>query len=273
MRKLWQTLEGIKSRMITTVSIGAKEEPYPMVSNVWDFFSSKGTKTVFVSVGTGNTCVPDLEFAETIGCPILKLDVPEDAHKWSEVKDILKIRKVSDTTTEFAKPASRKWVLPKNLITESVIPSLYKGTLETENGTVVTKPWIDIVESHCKAIGIPDDNIRLDILKVDSCPYQHTVLDSLWQTGLRPSLLLVHWISSPDSDLPTLLTAAHLQMIGYCLAAKEGNRYLYYFTDVNYYETTSWETVAKKYENPLMFTLIRSINPGSAGAIQFPLAE
>ena len=159
------------------------------------------------------------------------------------------------------------------MITEPVIPSLYNGTIETEKGPVVTKPWIDVLQTHCKNIGLSDDNIRLDILKVDNCPFQHTVLDSLWQTGIRPSLLLIHWISSPDSDLSTLLSAAHLQMIGYCLAAKEENRYLYYFTDVNYYETCSWETVAKKYENPLMLTLIRSINPGSAGAIQFPLAE
>lgn len=259
--------------MITTVSIGAKEEPYPMVSNVWDFFSTKGTKTVFVSVGTGKTCVPDLEFAETIGCPILKLDVPEDTQKWTEVKELLKVRKVSETTTEFAKPAARKWVLPKNLITESVIPSLYNGSIETEKGTVQTKSWIDLIQTHCKTMGIPEDAIRLDIVKIEPSPFQHTILDSLWQTGLRPSLLLVHWDSSPDSDVSTMLTAAHLQMIGYCLAAKEENRYLYYFTDVNYYETCSWEIVAKKFENPLMVNLVRSIYPGGAGAIQFPLAE
>lgn len=259
--------------MITTVSIGAKEEPYPMISNVWDFFSSKGTKTVFVSVGTGKTCVPDLEFAETLGCPILKLDTPNQTQAWTEVKELLKIRKVADTTSEFAKPAARKWVLPKNLITESVIPSFSKGTIESENGTIQTKTWLDILQHHCKQMGLPEDNLRLDILKVDCCEYEHVVLDSLWQTGLRPSLLLIHWNQSPDSDLSTMLTAAHLQMIGYCLAAKEDNRYLYYFTDVNYYETCSWETVAKKYENPLMLNLVRSINPGGAGAIQFPLAE
>ncbi len=259
--------------MITTVTIGAKEEPYPMVSNVWDFFSSKGTKTVFVSVGTGKTCVPDLEFAETLGCPILKLDTPGQTQAWTEVKELLKVRKVADITSEFAKPAARKWVLPKNLITESIIPSFTKGTMESAKGTIQTKPWLDILQDHCKQMGLPDDSLRLDILKVDSCEHEHIVLDSLWQTGLRPSLLLIHWNQSPDSDLPTMLTAAHLQMIGYCLAAKEGNRYLYYFTDVNYYETCSWETVAKKYENPLMLNLVRSITPGGAGAIQFPLAE
>ena len=92
--------------MIQTVSIGAKEEPYPMISNVWDFFSTKGTKTVFVSVGTGKTCVPDLEFAETIGCPILKLDSPEDTQKWQEVKEILKTRKLGESTSDFAKAAA-----------------------------------------------------------------------------------------------------------------------------------------------------------------------
>ena len=259
--------------MITTVSIGAKEEPYPMISNVWDFFSSKGTKTVFVSVGTGKTCVPDLDFAETIGCPILKLDTPEDTQKWVEVKDLLKIRKLGDSTTDFAKPAARKWVLPKNLLVESTIPSFYNGTIETEKGPVTTKSWFELVQGHCKSMGLSNEEFRIDILKVDTTPFQHTVLDSLWQSGLRPSLLLIHWNESPDSDLSTVLTAAHLQMIGYCLAAKEGNRYLYYYTDVNYYETCSWETVATKYENPLMVNLIRSLYPGGAGGVQFPIKE
>ena len=257
------------------VNVGklSKEDPYPMIANVWDFFSIKGTKTVFVSVGSGKTCIPDLEFAETIGCAVLKLDTPSDSQKWNEIKDMLKIRKTNETTSDFVKPAARKWVLPKNLIVESCMPSLHNGTIETEEGTVTTKNWLDIVTNHCKTVGLKEDDIRLDILKVDSCPYEHTVLDSLWQSGLRPSLLLIHWTNNPDTDICTLLTAAHLQMIGYCLVSKEENKFLYYYTDVNYYETCSWTSPAKKYENPLMLNLIRSINPGTSGAIQFPKTE
>ena len=260
--------------MLTTTAIGSKEEPYPMLGNVWDFFSEKGTKTVFVSVGTGVSCLPDLDFAETLGCPILKLDTPENTEKWNEVKDILKSRKITETTSEFAKAATRKWVLPKNIHTESVVPSFYNGTIQVDGNELKTKPWIDLLKEHCARIGLPEDSIRLDILKVDLCEQTSLVLDSLWQSGFRPSLLLIHWNHGPDADISTVLTAGHLQMLGYAHVAKEGNRYLYYYTDVNYYETCSWETPAKRFENPFVKNLAQAIYPGSEGAsIHFPTTK
>ena len=274
MRKLWQALERINSRMITTTTIGSKEEPYPMLANVWDFFSTKGTKTVFVSVGTGMDCLPDLDFAETLGCPILKLDTPETTAKWEEIKEILKTRKLTETTSEFAKPAARKWVLPKNIYTESCIPSSYTGTIQVEGEEFKTRSWFDLVKEHCAKLGLPDNELRVDILKVDLCEQTPLVLQSLWQSGFRPSLLLIHWIHSPDAELQTLITAAHLQMLGYAHVAKEGNRYLYYYTDTNYYETCSWETPAKRCENPFVKSLANAIYPGSEGAsLHFPTTK
>jgi hypothetical protein len=275
MRKLWETLEGIKSRMISTTSIGSKEEPYPMISNVWDFFSTKGTKTVFVSVGTGNSCLPDLDFAETIGCKVLKLDTPEHSQKWREVADILKTRKVTETTSEFAKSATRKWVLPKNLLVEECVPSYWNGTSDYNGTTLKTQNWFDLVRKHCvETIGLAEEDVHVDILNVDVCPFENQVLESLWHTGFRPSLLLIHWCSSPDEDLQTLNTAAHLQMLGYALLGKEGKRFLYYFTDVNYFETCSWETVAKRFENPFVSNLVKTVYPGSEGTIvHFPLTK
>jgi hypothetical protein len=260
--------------MISTTTIGTKEEPYPMIANIWDFFSEKGTKTVFFSVGSGSTCVPDLDFAETIGCPLVKLDTPDMSEKWNEIKDLLKVRKLSDTTTEFAKPAARKWVLPKNLITETCIPSLYNGTLDVNGETIKTRRWIDLIQEHCARLGLPEGELRLDAVKVDSCPFTSVVLDSLWQSGFRPSILLINWLESPDTNNSSLLSAGHLQMLGYSLVGKEGNRFLYYFTDTNYYETCSWEQPAKRFENPFVSNLARSIYPGSAGgSIHFPLAK
>lgn len=260
--------------MLSTTTIGSKEEPYPMLGNIWDFFSTKGTKTVFVSVGTGTSCLPDLDFAETLGCPILKLDTPETTRKWEEIKEILKTRKVSDSTSEFAKPAWRKWVLPKNIHTESYLPSLYNGTIQVDGEELKTKPWFDILKEHCAKIGLPEDDIRLDFLKVDLCDQTPFVLHSLWQSGFRPSLLLVHWNNPPDADLQTLLPAAHLQMLGYALIAKETNKFLYYYTDTNYYETCSWETPAKRFENPFVKSLANAIYPGSEGAsIHFPTTK
>jgi hypothetical protein len=250
--------------MIKTTTIGSKEEPYPMITDVWDLFSQKGTKTVFVSIDSGKSCLPDLDFAETIGCPILKLvTTDEDMQRWTEVKDILKTRKMTETSSDFAKVASRKWILPKNLLLQKCLPSLHNGFLETEKGQLQTRKWIDILQEHCKSMGLPEEEVRLDILKVDSSVYDTEVLHSLWQTGFRPTLLLIHWRESPDSNLGTLLTAGHLQMIGYTLAAKEGNRFLYYYTDTNYYETCSWETPARKFENPFVANLVKAVYPGT----------
>jgi hypothetical protein len=260
--------------MITISNIGAKEEPYPMLGNVWDFFSTKGTKTVFVSVGTGNTCLPELDFAETIGCKILKLDTPETSKKWTEVADVLKTRKVTDETSEFAKMASRKWVLPKNLIIHETIPSYHNGTITVDGTTLQTRSWSDILEEYCtKTIGLHPEDVHIDLLKIDSCPFDDQVLSSLFASGFRPSLLLINWNSTPDTDMHSMNTAAHLQMMGYALVGKEDSRFLYYYTDVNYYETCSWEKVANKFENPLMRELVRSIYPGTEGVVLFPKVE
>jgi hypothetical protein len=257
--------------MIPITPIGAKEELYPMIQNPWEFFSEKGLKTVFVSVGTGSSCLPELDIAETLGCPILKLDVPEDSAKWSEIKEILKSRKISDSTSEFAKVASRKWVLPKNLLVESCVPGFAQGSFH--DGTAV-RPWIQVLQEHCSYLALPEGELRLDLLKVDKTPHQSMILHSLFDAGIRPSLILVNWNEAPDSDLRTTTTAGHLQMLGYALVGKEGTRFLYYYMDVNYYETCSWEGIAKHLENPMMSNLVRSLIPGSSNSgIVFPLEK
>jgi hypothetical protein len=260
--------------MLSTTTIGTKEEPYPMIANVWDFFSEKGTKTVFVSIGSGSTCVPDLDFAETLGCSILKLDTPETTQKWNEVKELLKIRKATETTSDFAKPATRKWVLPKNIYTDSILPSFYNGTVELNGVEMKTKPWKDILKDHCARIGLPAESLRIDCLKIENLEQTSFLLESLWQSGFRPSILLIHWAQSPDTDVNSVLTAGHLQMLGYAHIAKEENRYLYYYTDVNYYETCSWEEPAKRFENPFVKNLAKAIYPGSeGGSIHFPVSK
>ena len=261
--------------MISTTTIGTKEDPYPMIQNVWDFFSAKGPKTIFVSVGTGSSCLPDLEFAETLGCPLLKLDLPDQSKKWQEVKEILKSRKPTDSTSDFAKAAARKWVLPKNVYVQECIPAEYDGTLDIEGSTYKTSRWYDLAKNHCASVGFPEGDVHLDFVKVDSTPFEGVILQSLVQSGFRPSLLLINWHDgTPDTSLQSLLLAAHLQMIGYSLVGKEGSRFLYYYTDVNYYETTSWETISKKLENPLISNLLRSVLPGTEGSIvHFPLEK
>lgn len=252
--------------MISLTKVGPKESPYPMIDTIWDFFSTKGTKTIFISVGSGPTCLPELELAETIGCPLLKIETPETAKPWYEIKELLKTRKVTETTSEFAKPAARKWVLPKNLRIVEALPSFTSGTL-TVNGTQVPSlRWHDLLtQNEC--------DIRVDLLKLEWPGLEAMVLESLWQSGLRPSLLLVTWSASPDEEFATMNTAAHLQMLGYALLGTEGLRYLYYFTDVNYYETCSWSKPSLRMENPLMREMFASLYPGAKGGVSFPKVE
>lgn len=258
--------------MTSIVTIGSSEAPYPMVSNVWEFFSEKATKTVFVSVGSGSSCLPDLDIAETLGCPLLKLDLPESASKWVEIQEILKTRKYNETMSEFAKPASRKWVLPKNLHIRTCVPSFGEGTLQIHSQPIETKSWTSLITEHCTSLGHPD--VRVDLVKVEPMPFQEVILESLLLQGFRPSLLLVHWNEAPDTSVTTVSVAGHIQMMGYALIGKVENRFLYYYTDVNYYEMCSWERVARHFENPLMHTLLKGLYPGSENVkVQFPISE
>jgi hypothetical protein len=274
MRKKGRFFRKKGNRMTSITTIGSKEEPFPMLANIWDFFSQKGTKTIFVSIGTGNSCLPELDLAEMVGCKILKLDVPSESQKWRDVGDILKSRKAVESTSEFAKFATRKWVLPKNLLIESSLPSFAQGTVDLQGSIIPTRTWSDILTQHCvNSVGLAQEEVHIDILKLENCALESQVLSSLWDSGFRPSLLLIHWSQSPDSSVQTTNLAAQLQMLGYCLIGKEGNRLLYYYTDVNYFELCSWETVSAKYENPLMKELIRSLIPGGQGGVAFPLEK
>lgn len=249
--------------------IGSKENPYPMLGSLWDFFSEKGTKTVIVTCGSGSSPLSDLDLAETLGSPLLKLTLPNETAKWTEVKELLKTRKTTDTTSEFAKTATKKWVLPKNLLIEECIPGSFSGSVETNGSTTKLVNWFELLEKHCKTLGIEQPHI--DILKVDSYPYEAEVLTSLLQIGFRPSLILVNWTESPETSLQTLLPAAHLQMVGYALIAVEGTKCLYYYTDVNYYETCSWNNVTEKLENPFVVNIVKTVFPTSEqNLLRFP---
>lgn len=267
-------MDPVRSRMITTTTIGSEEDRYPILESIWDFFSEKATKTVFVSIGSASTCLPDLDFAEMIGCPILKLDTPSEAKKWLEVKDILKTRKVPESASDFAKPAMKKWVLAKNLVVKECFPSYANGTIEINGSLCQMQSWTSLLKEYCNSIGISEENPHVDIVKIEASENISMFLNSLWHCGFRPSLLLIHWPESPNTDLACLIPAAHLQMLGYALVGKEQNKFLYYYTDVNYYETCEWDIVSNKCENPLMKNLIESIFPVSQKTgVQFPLQK
>lgn len=213
----------------------SSSDSFPVFRNLWDFFSSKGNKTVFVSVGESASPMVELHLSETLGSKVHLYSEDTDYHqKWNEVKEILKSRKATEQTSEFGKQALKKWVLPNNICVSSAPFSF--STLKQEVGSI------------CSAAGVDD---RIDILKVDCKTNKLAeVIYSTLHNGYRPGILLIHWETSPDSMLESTLLAGHLQNVGYGLVAKYNNNYLYYFTDKNVYEMCSWETT--NVPNPLV---------------------
>lgn len=255
--------------MISTSTIGSKEDPYPMISNIWEFFNEKGTKTVFLSVGSGQTPLPELDICESLGCPILKLDTQANCDKWEECKEILKTRKAQDTTSDFAKAAQKKWVLPRNIHVTHGIPMTTNGSVDFYGKQIPSISLIDAVIQHCKNMNIEEP--RLDLLKVEDCAFESEVLHALILQGLRPAFLLICWNETPDTNTTSMITAGNLQMIGYSLIAKEKNRFLYYYTDVNYYESCSWEEVSTNLQNPFVNNIVKTIYPNTTrNVLAFP---
>jgi hypothetical protein len=219
------------------------DEHFPVLKNLWEFFASKGNKTVFVSLGNSKSPLVDLHFSESLGCKIhLICETKENEEKWNEVKEVLKTRKVLETTSNFAKLAVKKWVLPQNILLSSN-PLHFSSVKQS-------------ISSLCSALGVEE---RIDILKIDTSTTK--LAESLYgilHFGYRPGIILVHWETSPDSTLETTLLAGHLQNLGYGLVAKSGNNYLYYFTDKNVYEMCSWET--NEVPNPLVAKILETVH-------------
>ena len=99
---------------------------------------------------------------------------------------------------------------------------------------------------------------RIDILKLETNTDKLAeILYAVLHLGYRPGMLLIHWETSPDSSLESTLLAGHIQNLGYGLACKWNNNYLYMFTDKNLYEMCSWEVT--NVPNPLVAKIMESI--------------
>ena len=216
---------------------------FPVMRNLWDFFSRKGSKSVCVSVGVSSVPNLELHLSENIGCKVHIFDTdPAKLTQWHEVQTILKSRKPTEETSEFAKSAMKKWVLPTNLFTYGYIPG-FQQTSENLKSTM---------ESICKPLG----ETRIDILKITVNEQTVQMLYAMLHYGYRPGLIFVTWTTSPDTTVESTLLAGHLQMTGYALVDTRGNNYLYYFNDKNMYEVCSWESNLT--ENPLITAIMKS---------------
>ena len=250
----------IQTPSLTTLIGKGSAAPFPMVDRIWDIFSGKGIRTVFLTIGASASVLPDLEIAESLGCPlnIVSLDSAEQ-NQWAEVSTILKERK-REGGSAFSVGAESKWILPKNVRVQPALPWWTNGSIDLSQSTVKTQCVADLVSSISTTMKVKDNVSRIDILKVDTrgaAPgLERGVLAAVLNAGFRPSIVLVNWSHMPDVDLATTVAAGHLQNAGYRLMDKLDNKFVYYFTDDDMYQICSWEVTSC--QNPLVNELVSS---------------
>lgn len=241
-------------------SVGEKSsDPFPILDRIWDIFAGKGIRTVFLTVGASKSVLPDLEIAESLGCPLNIVPV-NDTEKagWTEVFNILKDRKRENTAAPFSEGAESKWILPKNVRLQDSLPWWENGTMDLSGVPVPTQRIGSFMTSIATAMKLKDNANRIDILKIDtttSAPgLERGLLAATLSAGYRPSIILVNWSEMPDVALSATLAAGHLQNCGYLLLGKIGSKFMYYFTDEDLYQICSWENIS--HNNPIMTEII-----------------
>jgi hypothetical protein len=237
--------------------IGEKgSNPLQILDKLWEFYSQKGIKTVFVSLGTSTSPLAELEIGEILGCPIHIVE-PSDSKRelWNTVFEILKSRKrqLTDENT-FTQEVENKWVLPKKVRVSNKLPFFFNGSLELSGNVLETLDWNTYIEDICKNMNISP---RVDILNIQLGSLEESVLYSFTNTCFRPGLIMISYTNTPDTNLLTTQAAGHLQNIGYQLIGKHENNFLYLYNDKNVYEYASYEN--KNVENPLLSEILKSV--------------
>jgi len=216
-------------------------DPFPCIADLYQIFMKKGIRTVFFTLGAGRSCIPELEIAEMIGCPVnIICENESEATAWGEVKECLKTHKMLNGG--FSEGAEKKWVLTKNV--RIVSP-------EWKSGNILSK-----VKEACKSMSISEDNTRIDILKIDMKAGRLALYEIL-DAGFRPAVLIIRWENDPNLHPGVRLAAGNLQNCGYVLLKKEGQKYLYFFVDNDMYATCSWEIEGSV--NPMVDNLVQQV--------------
>jgi hypothetical protein len=222
--------ENLIDASLRTIKTQAGEVPF--LKDLWNFFSAKGVKTSFITINSELSFEVDLEVCEGLGCPIQIFTNRESVEaKWDVIAKTLKNRKIADEDAdkEWLKGIEKKWILPKNII---VKPTKFEWTTLKE-----------ILQSLSTS--------RIDILKIESNDEsERMLLYSLIESGARPGIILVQYTCDPDSNVPAMLAAGHLQNTGYRLMSNKDNWFLYMFNDLCLYDSCSWR--GTKVNNPLV---------------------
>lgn len=241
------------------VYVGAgTSSTFPMFDRVWEIFSAKSIRTVFVTIGNSQSSMADLDLAEAIGCPIHAVPISsKGAAEWAELLAIVKEKKREggNTVYPFTEGAQQKWILPKNIRIQAALPFWHQGQIQRgeEGLTISTAPVQEFLSAITGEMKLQGEQGRIDILKIDAKEewpgLEKSILAAILDAGYRPGIVLVNWTTRPDIDLSTTLAAGHLQNAGYKLCGKVDTRFLYFFTDNDLYQSCSWEETAVS--NPL----------------------
>jgi hypothetical protein len=221
-------------------------DPFPYPKDIHVIFLQKGVRTVFFSIGASPSCIPDLELAEILGCPVNIICTNEsEATAWNEVKECLRTHKpANEPLSTFSEGSEKKWVLPKNI---RIVLTEWK------TGVILSN-----VKEACKSMSISEDNIRIDVLKIDmSGGAERRVLYEILDAGFRPGIIMIRWAQEPDSHSGVRLAAGNLQNCGYMLMKKEGEKYFYFFVDNDIYATCSWEI--ERSVNPMVDNIVQEV--------------
>ncbi len=235
---------------------------------LWDTFSGKGVRTVFLSIGSGASSDAELAIAESIGCPVhaVCLNGVEE-NEWENVKEVLADpeRTGARSTCDFSKGAEKRWILPKNIRKVLEIPYWSRGVMDTSGCVGIplsrsTQAVAQVLEKICSDMKLKDNTVRCDILKVDTVKNapgrERAILSAFFQSPFRPAIVLINWTDLPDSTLEATMAAGQLQLCGYKLIAKSGHKFTYTFTDNDMYQICSWEDTTC--DNPMMRELVNA---------------
>jgi hypothetical protein len=243
-------------------------DPFPCVDGLTQIYMQKNMNTVFVSLGASSSCLADLEIAEPFGCPIFVTPIgATHADKWAEVARVLKAhkREPENSVYPFSEQAESKWILSKNVRMQEALPWWTTGEIDISGQKIKTQDFLEWTTSICSTMKLRGD-VRIDIIKVD-LPYEleRGVLMSMLNAGLRPGFIMVKWDKKPNDNVPTTLTAGHLQNCGYYLIGKTDNKFLYYYTDNDLYMSCEWEDMTT--QNPIITTIIDKIKNSKVTAL------
>lgn len=252
--------------MSKLVHLGANGcDPFPAFASLWSMYAKKGMKTIFVSLGASNSCLTDLEIAESLSCPlhVVPLSLKAKAN-WEETMNVLATREHTSSQGEFSKGAQDKWVISKNIRLYDNIPWWTNGTLALDNSLYPTQAFLDWAKTACLNTKVEND-VRIDILKLDlPGGLECSVLSAMLNAGIRPGCIFVNWEYMPDEHTPTTLAAGHLQSCGYQLVSKLDKKFFYYFVDQDMYMTCSWEDVTTT--NPMVKEILLAYTKSKAAS-------